>query len=158
MWPPNIRCLTSWVHRADPPLHFCNLSYGSISTLEKVVRAQPSGSTKKNSVIINIKRLWKISPCPTRSCRVSICFLSSLTQQNRSSTEKSPIESSKITGSFLHDFLNGRKNFHLRYRDPSQQDGEAIQIDNDADRLTTNEENSARNQASGKCLFLLSFT
>ena len=24
-----------------------------------------------------------------------------------------------------------------RYRDPSQQDGEAIQIDNDADRLTT---------------------
>ncbi|CBY19279.1 unnamed protein product [Oikopleura dioica] len=35
-----------------------------------------------------------------------------------------------------------------RYRDPSQQDGEAIQIDNDADRLTTNEENSARNQAA----------
>ena len=41
----------------------------------------------------------------------------------------------------------------LRYRDPSQQDGEAIQIDNDADRLTTNEENSARNDAGGTLLF-----
>ncbi len=44
--------------RADPPLHFCDLLYGCISTLEKVVRAQPSGLTKKISVKAYLKKLF----------------------------------------------------------------------------------------------------
>ena len=83
--------------------------------------------------------------CRTLFYRVSICFLLLLISLNLNLIEKLPIVLLEITGikylSYYIDVDLWKYSHFLinfsRYRDPCQQDGEAIQIDNEADRLTT---------------------